>query len=46
MSFNLRKRSLLNMGRSPMIVGCLTGMDVRICSPKSPKALLAETWGD
>ena len=46
MSFNLRNRSLLNMGHSPMIVGCLMGMDVRICGPKSLKAQLVATQGD
>ena len=46
MSFNLRNRSLLNMGNSPMIVGCLMGMDVRICGPKPLKALLVATLKD
>ena len=46
MSFNLRNRTLLNMGHSPMIVGCLMGLNVRICGPKSLKALLVATLGN
>ncbi len=44
MDFNLRNRSLPNMRHSPRIVGCLTGLDVRICGPT--KALLVAPLGN